>query len=57
MAQSRPADVAARIAEIERELERLRVRVAALERLMGAGSEHPADDSTVRRKVTYDWQA
>ena len=57
MAQGRPADVRERIAELEREIEQLRVRVAALERLMGAGSEHPADDSTVRRKVTYDWQA
>lgn len=57
MAQERTADVGERIAELERELEHLRTRVAALERLMGAGSEHPADDSTVRRKVTYDWQA
>lgn len=57
MVQSRSVDLEPRIAELEREIERLRLRVAALERLMGAGSEHPADDSTVRRKVTYDWQA
>ncbi len=57
MAQGSPSDLAERIAGLEREIERLRARVAALERLMGAGSEHPQDDSTVRRKVTYDWQA
>ena len=57
MDQGPTADVRVRLADLERELERLRVRVAALERLMGAGSEHPADESTVRRKVTYDWQA
>ena len=57
MDQGPSADVRTRLADLERELERLRVRVAALERLMGAGSEHPADESTVRRKVTYDWQA
>lgn len=57
MAQNPEGDVRARLADLEREIERLRVRVAALERLMGAGAEHAADDSTVRRKVTYDWQA
>jgi hypothetical protein len=46
-----------RLASLERELKELRTRVAALERLMGAGSEHPADDATVRKKVAYDWQA
>jgi hypothetical protein len=30
--------------------------VAALERLVGAGDLHPADSTTVQRKVTYDWQ-
>ena len=50
-------DLTERIAQLERELDRLRLRVAALERLVGAGAEHPVDDSTVRRKVTYDWQA
>ena len=57
MAQGGSTDTSERLASLEREVERLRVRVAALERLMGAGSEHPEDDSTVRRKVTYDWQA
>lgn len=57
MAQGSSADTSERLDSLEREVERLRVRVAALERLMGAGSEHPEDDSTVRRKVTYDWQA
>ncbi len=45
-----------RIDELDRELKALRGRLAALERLMGAGSEHPTDETTVRKKVVYDWQ-
>lgn len=56
MAASGTPDVAARVAELERELRELRARVIALERLTGAGEEHPADQTTVRRKVSYDWQ-
>lgn len=48
--------LAAKIAELERELRELRARVAALERLVGAGSLHPSDQATVRQKVAYDWQ-
>jgi hypothetical protein len=56
MATTATPDLAARIAEIERELRELRIRVVALERLVGAGEEHPTDQTTVRRKVSYDWQ-
>lgn len=56
MADTSPPDLAVRLADVERELKDLRTRVQALERLMGAGSEHPSDESTVRRKVVYDWQ-
>lgn len=51
------ADLAARLSQAERELKELRQRVAALERLMGSGEEHPTDQTTVRQKVSYDWQA
>jgi hypothetical protein len=51
------SDLAARLAQVERELRELRQRVAALERLMGSGEEHPTDQTTVRQKVSYDWQA
>jgi hypothetical protein len=51
-----PGDLAARVAELERELRDLRLRVAALERLVGTAGEHSADRTTVERKVTYDWQ-
>jgi hypothetical protein len=51
-----PTDLAARVAELEHELRELRLRVAALERLVGTAGEHDADRSTVGRKVTYDWQ-
>ncbi len=51
------ADLAAQLAGLEEELRSLRARVAALERLMGSSSEHRADEDTVRRKVSYDWQA
>jgi hypothetical protein len=56
MAESRNPDLSARLAELERELRELRARVIALERLVGSGEEHPSDQSTVRRKVAYDWQ-
>jgi len=56
MAQSRNPDLSVRLAELERDLRELRARVIALERLVGAGQEHPSDQTTVRRKVAYDWQ-
>ena len=57
MATPNPSDLAARLAAAERELRELRLRVAQLERMMGAGELHPADSATVQKKVTYDWQA
>jgi hypothetical protein len=57
MAANPNAELTERLVALERELRDLRLRVAALERLMGAGSEHPTDDATVRKKVAYDWQA
>jgi predicted nucleic acid-binding Zn-ribbon protein len=57
MSANRSADLDGRIASLEQELKELRQRIAALERLMGAGSEHPSDQATVRKKVAYDWQA
>lgn len=51
------ADSDERIALLERQIRELRDRVAALERLMGSGEEHPTDQTTVRKKVVYDWQA
>jgi hypothetical protein len=56
MAASGTPDLAARLAGLERELRELRIRLIALERLVGAGEEHPTDQTTVRRKVSYDWQ-
>lgn len=56
MAASVPPDVVARLAQIERELRDLHLRVIALERMLGAGELHPQDQSTVQKKVTYDWQ-
>jgi hypothetical protein len=56
MATSGTPDFAARVAVLERELRELKLRVIALERLVGAGEEHPTDQTTVRRKVSYDWQ-
>lgn len=56
MADSPAADLPARIAQLERELQELRARVVALERLVGNSAEHSADRSIVREKVSYDWQ-
>ena len=57
MATGSTSELEHRVAELERELRDVRLRLAALERLMGAGAEHPADNTTVRKKVVYDWQA
>jgi len=56
MAESRNPDLSARLADLERDLRELRARVIALERMVGSGEEHPSDQTTVRRKVAYDWQ-
>ncbi len=56
MSASEEGDLAARLAQVERDLRDLRARVVALERMLGAGELHPADSSTVQKKVTYDWQ-
>lgn len=57
MSSSAAPDLAARLSQVERDLRDLRLRIVALERLMGSGEEHPTDQSTVRQKVSYDWQA
>jgi hypothetical protein len=56
MSSPEASDLAARLAQVERDLKELRSRVIALERMLGAGELHPADSSTVQRKVSYDWQ-
>lgn len=56
MQPAEAADLAARLEKAERELKELHARVVALERMMGAGELHPADSSTVQKKVVYDWQ-
>lgn len=57
MSSADASDLATRLARVELELKELRLRVIALERLVGAGELHPADSSTVQKKVTYDWQS
>jgi hypothetical protein len=49
-------DLQNRLSQLERELKELRVRVVALERMLGAGDLHASDSSTVQKKVVYDWQ-
>lgn len=56
MSAPEASDLAARLSQVERDLKELRQRVIALERMLGAGELHPADSSTVQRKVSYDWQ-
>ncbi len=45
-----------RITRLERDLKELRLRVAALEKRVGASAEHAVDRTAVREKVAYDWQ-
>ncbi|HTW39393.1 MAG TPA: hypothetical protein VMF04_00830 [Thermoplasmata archaeon] len=51
------AKMAARLAQLEKDIVALRTRIAQLERQLDPRSEHPSDRSTVREKVAYDWQA
>lgn len=57
MAASGTPAVDERIARLEQLVKELYARVVALERLVGTGGLHEADESTVRRKVEYDWQS
>jgi hypothetical protein len=46
-----------RIAELERQVARLKARIIALERLVGnTVPEHEADREAVQKKAVYDWQ-
>jgi Tfp pilus assembly protein PilO len=51
------AQMAAKLAQLEKDLQALRARIAQLERQLDPRSEHPSDRSAVREKVAYDWQA
>jgi hypothetical protein len=51
------AEMADRLAQLERELKDLRARLQVLERQLDPRSEHPSDRAAVREKVAYDWQA
>jgi len=57
MAADSAAELRARLDRLEAELKELRLRVQALERLVGTAGEHPADRTVVQGKVSYDWQA
>jgi Tfp pilus assembly protein PilO len=52
-----PAEMAAKLAQLEKDLRELRLRLAALEKQLDPRSEHPSDRTAVREKVAYDWQA
>ncbi len=56
MQSNPPADLQTKLDLLIREVEELRRRVAALERLVGASAEHNVDRSVVQGKVSYDWQ-
>ena len=50
-------DIASRVAELERLVRDLRARVQLLEKGTAPRKENPDDRSTIREKVTYDWQS
>jgi hypothetical protein len=50
-------EMAQRVAELEKELQVLRARIAVLEKQLDPRSEHASDRAAVREKVAYDWQA
>ncbi|MCI4318657.1 MAG: hypothetical protein L3K23_00790 [Thermoplasmata archaeon] len=45
-----------RLRALELQIEQLKDRLEALERLSGPRAENPTDTAVVRKKVTYDWQ-
>ncbi|MGA8302627.1 MAG: hypothetical protein WA691_00215 [Thermoplasmata archaeon] len=51
------ADMAAKLAQLEKDLRDLRLRLALLEQKLDPRAEHPSDKTAVREKVSYDWQA
>ncbi|MGI0071595.1 MAG: hypothetical protein ACRECT_05970 [Thermoplasmata archaeon] len=51
------AQMAARLAQLEKDLRELRLRLATLEKQLDPRSENPSDRTVVREKVAYDWQA
>jgi hypothetical protein len=57
MAAEPAVELKVRLDRLEAELKELRLRVQALERLVGTAGEHPADRTVVQGKVSYDWQA
>jgi hypothetical protein len=52
-----PPDLAARVAELERQLRDLRARVVLLEKGSAPRRDNPDDRSAIREKVVYDWQS
>jgi outer membrane murein-binding lipoprotein Lpp len=50
-------EMAAKLAQLEKDVQALRQRIAQLERQLDPRSEHPSDRTAVREKVAYDWQA
>jgi hypothetical protein len=57
MAAPSDSDLSTQIAELQKEVADLRRRLVALERLIGAASEHATDRTVVQGKVSYDWQS
>jgi hypothetical protein len=46
-----------RFRQLELQIHELRARISALEKLLAPRAENPSDRTTVREKVTYDWQS
>jgi Tfp pilus assembly protein PilO len=57
MATDDPAQLVARLTQLEKDLRDLRLRLAQLEKQLDPRAEHPSDRTAVREKVEYDWQA
>ncbi|MFI5418545.1 MAG: hypothetical protein ACHQ2Y_06595 [Candidatus Lutacidiplasmatales archaeon] len=56
MAAPETAPLGQRVAELERQLRELRLRLAELELLVSPRRDNPADKTAIREKVVYDWQ-
>ena len=50
------AEIERRLRAAEIEIERMKARIARLEKGESPGVENPTDRTTVREKVAYDWQ-
>jgi hypothetical protein len=57
MTPQEASSVKAKLEELEQLVRTLRARLEQLERTLAPRADNPQDQTAVRKKVVYDWQA